>query len=363
MTTVTQRGKGERLLLIAASVVVVVAGLRAAAPIAVPFVVAAFLAVLSLPLLTFLQRHHVPSLIAVLVTVVADLALVAAIGVIVSGSVQGFMEVLPTYLEAIYNWMTSTVSRIEGSGVDVKQLVALERLTPSSIMDFASRTVSSAARVLSSVVLVFLTVIFILSEALGFRHKVASAFGVDNEALGHYVRVGGEIQRFLAIKTLVSLATGLAAGVLVAVLGIDFPALWGLLAFLLNYIPNLGSIIAAIPPIILAALQHGPATLIGVAAGYLAINIVIGSLVEPHLMGRKLGLSPLVVFGSLVFWGWLWGPVGMLLSVPLTMVVKIFFLNTEDLRWVAVLLASDPDIQPVDGAAPPDTSAGAAEPE
>ena len=89
-------------------------------------------------------------------------------------------------------------------------------------------------------------------------------------------------------------------------------------------------------------------------AGYLAINIVIGNLVEPHLMGRKLGLSPLVVFGSLVFWGWLWGPVGMLLSVPLTMVVKIFFLNTEDLRWMAVLLASDPEIQPVEETAPAD---------
>ncbi len=345
MKIVSQRGRGERLLLIAASVVVVVAGLKAAASIAVPFVVAVFLAVLSLPLLSALQRHRVPSLIAVFVTVVADLALIAVIGVVVSGSIQGFMEVLPNYLESIYNWMTATVSRIEGSGVDVKQMVALEKLTPSSIMDVASRTVSSAARVLSSVVLVFLTVIFILSEALGFRRKVASAFGIDNEALGHYVRVGGEIQRFLAIKTLVSLATGISAGVLVAVLGIDFPALWGLLAFLLNYIPNLGSIIAAVPPIILAALQRGPATLIAVAAGYLAINIVIGNIIEPNLMGRKLGLSPLVVFTSLVFWGWLWGPVGMLLSVPLTMVVKIFFLNTEDLRWVAVLLASDPEVQ------------------
>ena len=124
------------------------------------------------------------------------------------------------------------------------------------------------------------------------------------------------------------------------VIGVDYPVLWGLLAFLLNYIPTLGSIIAAIPPVLLAMVQFGWTWALVVAMVYLAINICIGSLLEPRLMGRRMGLSTLVVFLSMVFWGWVWGPIGMILSVPLTMLLKILLMHSDDLRWVGVLLGS-----------------------
>ncbi len=137
---------------------------------------------------------------------------------------------------------------------------------------------------------------------------------------------------------MVSVATGLLIGVWVGVLGVDFAIFWGLVAFVLNFIQNLGSVIAAVPTTLLAMVQIGVGRGLLVALGYLVVNMVIGNFIEPHLMGRRVGLSTLVVVLSLVFWGWVWGPIGMLLSVPLTMVLKILLENTEEFRWVAVLL-------------------------
>jgi predicted PurR-regulated permease PerM len=147
-----------------------------------------------------------------------------------------------------------------------------------------------------------------------------------------------ELRRYLAVKTWISMLTGAALGLWVAAIGLDFAVFWGLVAFLLNYIPNLGSIIAAIPPTLLALVQLGPGPAVLVVLGYLVVNMALGNIVEPMVMGRRLGLSTLVVFLSLVFWGWLFGPVGMFLSVPLTMAVKITLESSREFRWVAILL-------------------------
>jgi AI-2 transport protein TqsA len=142
---------------------------------------------------------------------------------------------------------------------------------------------------------------------------------------------------------LMSLTTGLLIGVLAWFAGLDFPILLGLIGFVLNYIPTVGSIVAAIPALLLSLVQFGSlGNFILVMVGYGAINTVFGNILEPNLMGRRLGLSTLVVILSLLFWAWLWGPVGALLAVPLTMVVKIMLENTEDLRWVAILLDKSP---------------------
>ena len=151
------------------------------------------------------------------------------------------------------------------------------------------------------------------------------------------------VKNYLAIKTLVSLGTGLIIGLWLYFLGVDHFLLWAVLAFLFNYIPNIGSIIAAVPAVLLAFVQLGPATAGFTALGFVVSNMVMGNVIEPRYMGRGLGLSTLVVFLSLIFWGWLLGTVGMLLSVPLTMIVKIALESSPDTRWVALLLASDTD--------------------
>ena len=166
------------------------------------------------------------------------------------------------------------------------------------------------------------------------------AFG-SVEAERRFGKIITEMRRYLVIKTLISLITGTFITLWLWILGVDFALLWGFCAFVLNYIPNLGSIIAAVPTTLLAVLQLGFGYALLVALGYLVVNVALGNFVEPLWMGRRLGLSALVVLLSLVFWGWVWGPVGMLLSVPLTMVVKIMLENSEDLKWVAVLLGDD----------------------
>jgi predicted PurR-regulated permease PerM len=149
------------------------------------------------------------------------------------------------------------------------------------------------------------------------------------------------MKRYMVIKTLISLATGILIALWLHILGVDYPILWGFLAFLLNYIPNIGSLIAAIPAVILALIQLGPGSSIMVIVGYTAVNFIVGNIIEPRLMGRKLGLSTLVVFLSLIFWGALLGLVGAILSIPLTMTLKFAFESGESTKWIAVLLGSE----------------------
>ena len=157
------------------------------------------------------------------------------------------------------------------------------------------------------------------------------------------------MRRYLAIKSLMSLGTGAAVWLWLTILGVDYPVLWGLLAFLLNYVPNIGSIIAAVPAVLLALVQLGPAEAAWAAAGYLAVNVLFGNVLEPRFMGRGVGLSALVVFLSLVFWGWVLGPVGMFLSVPLTITAKIALAASDETRWAAVLLGTGGEAAASDG--------------
>jgi predicted PurR-regulated permease PerM len=218
-------------------------------------------------------------------------------------------------------------------------------------LDVVTGTLRGVAAVFSNLFLMMLTIVFILMEATGFRDKLHLAFGGTGGAERFDV-IRTQVQRYLGIKTLISLTTGGIVAAAMAIIGVDFPLLWGLVAFLLNYVPSLGSVIAAIPPILLAVVQLGIGHAIAVAAVFVAVNVALGNFVEPYFMGRRLGLSTLVVFLSLIFWGWVWGPLGMILSVPLTMIARIMFENTEDLRWIAVLLGENPAVKPIERPVP-----------
>lgn len=337
---------GARVLLVIACLVVVIAGLQAASQLILPFLVAAFLAILSLPLLSLLQRLRLPNFLAVFLTLAAVVLVLVGIGFLVGGSVQGFTDAAPRYRARLQDLSNSIVAWLQTRGVDAQEMIDFQQLDPGVVVDFIGGTLRAIAAVLSNTVLVLLTMVFILAEAAGFPAKFRAALGHAGD-LGHPSRFGkikAEVQRYLAIKTLISLTTGTLVTIFLTFVGVDFPVLWGLLAFLLNYIPNLGSILAAIPPVLLAILQPGLGLTwaLVIAAGYATVNVTLGNLLEPQLMGRRLGLSPLIVFLSLVFWGWVWGPVGMLLSVPLTMIVKIMLENTDDFRWLAIMLDAKP---------------------
>jgi len=334
--------RGARFLILAASIVVIVAGLKAAAQLILPFLVSVFLAIISTPLVAWLKHHKLPTWLAVTVTMIVDLAVIATLGLVVGRSVNEFTAAAPRYQERVQGLVTSILAALDARGIDTSQWRPLEAINPGAVFDMVGSTLSAVAAVLSNTFVVLLLLIFMLLEVTAFPAKLTAAFGGATDNAERFTAVTRQIQRYLGIKTLVSLATGLAAGVWVAALGLGVPLLWGLMAFIFNFVPNIGSIVAAVPPIVLALMQFGVWRAVAVAAGYAVINLVLANFVEPYLMGRRLGLSTLVVVLSLVFWGWVWGPVGMILSVPLTMVMKIALENTPDLRWIAVMLDASP---------------------
>jgi predicted PurR-regulated permease PerM len=335
-------GAGSRLLLMLAALVVVVAGLKAAESVIVPVLFAAFMAIISAPLLFWLQRKRVPSGLAVTLVVVGVVGAMALIGTLLGTSVTDFTNAIPTYRGRLSEILKSAVAWAAQYNVQLEASELLGYVDPGQAMGWISSALASVAALLSNALFVVLTMVFILLEAAALPRKLRVAMDDPEADLGKFSKIATEINSYLVIKTLVSLGTGLAAGLSVWAIGVDFPFLWGLVAFLLNFIPNIGSIIAAAPPILLALVQYGGGRALAVTVAYTIINLVMGNVIEPHFMGRRLGLSSLVVFLSLVVWGWVWGPIGMLLSVPLTMIVKILLENSDEFRGIAVLLGPDP---------------------
>ncbi len=188
--------------------------------------------------------------------------------------------------------------------------------------------------------LIYLTTVFILLETSILPGKIRNAMEKNTEAFDNLASIAGDVKKYLALKTAISLVTGILVAVWLMFLGVKYAILWGLIAFLLNFVPSIGSIVAAVPPCALALVQLGVFPAVLVIVGYLVVNITIGNIIEPRVMGQRMGLSTLVVFLSLVFWGWVLGPMGMLLSVPLTMTVKIVLQSHPDTRRLAILLGS-----------------------
>lgn len=330
--------RGVRALVIAASLVVVVAGLRAAAAIFIPLLLAFFLAMVSFPLLFWLLRKRVPRVLAVSLTVAAVVGVLTVIGFLISASVAGVTRAAPRYQARFQQLFEPLTQRLESSGLEVSDWINTELLDLGRMIDVVRNTFVGVATAATLGLLVLLFITFILLEAVGFKEKLVRALGQDNTVLARFAKVNREVQNYLVIKTGVSVATGVAVGLLVWLFGLDFPLFWGFIAFVFNFVPNIGSVLAGVPAFLLALVQLGPPRALGIALGYVVINVALGNLAEPNLLGRRLRLSPLAVLLSLVFWGWVWGPVGMLLAVPLTMVIKIMLENTEGLRWLAALL-------------------------
>jgi AI-2 transport protein TqsA len=334
---------GANALLVAACLVIVVAGLKLSAGLVLPFLIALFVAAISLPLLNTMQNRGVPTWLAVLVTIIADLVALGGMVALIGGSVADFTAQVPRYQAALRLSVIELLNWVRSRGVPVSNEVITDMLDAGRVLTVVTGTLRGVAAVLSNSLLVVLAVVFILAEAACFPAKLEVAFGAARSN-ARFAKMRNEVQRYLGLKTLVSLTTGSLVAAAMAIIVVDFPLVWGLLAFLLNYIPALGSILAAIPPVLLAIVQPelGLGSVLAVAIVFLSINITLGNFLEPWIMGRGLGMSPLVVFLSLIFWGWVWGPVGMIVSVPLTMIIKIMLENSEDLRWIAVLLGPSP---------------------
>jgi len=329
-----------------AAVIVVIYGMQLAKVLLVPFLIAAFLALITVRPMLWLQQRRVPSFLAALIIVSSMMFLLAIVGAILGSSIGDFTAALPGYQERLDVIKDGVIDfAIRHFNFDKSMENVGDMIDPGWAMGLVASILNSLKDVLTNAFLIIFTMIFMLLEVSSVGTKVEAAFGRSAESMQGPRVFLQNLGRYLGIKTIVSTATGTCAGVLTWSLGLDFPLLWAMLAFLLNYVPTIGSIIAAVPAILLALVQLGPGAAGATAMGFAAINVVFGNVIEPRLMGYGVGISPLVVFVGLVFWGWVFGPVGMLLSVPLTMTLKLGLESDARTRWVAILIGSERDAQ------------------
>ena len=324
-----------------AFLIIILAGVKIATPIIVPFLLSLFLVIITKPFYDALHAKGMPSWLVFTIILGVIFLFNFLLILIIGSSVSSFSNNMDFYNQKLqlYGDRISEFANKMGLKNDesLKNL-----LNPEKIMGFVSSTLSSFSDILSNIIFILLTVIFIFIETKILPGKV-KAIARNKQNIHYFNVINHQINRYMMIHTYVSLGTGIIIGGLLAAIRLDFAVLWGLIAFLLNYIPNIGSLIAAIPAIILALIQFGVGGALGVTAIFLGINFLIGNYIEPKLLGRGLGLSVLVVFLSLVFWGWLLGPVGMFLSIPITLVFKIILGINPDTRWIAVLLGDGND--------------------
>jgi len=329
---------GGGLLISLAAFVIVVTGMKLAAPLLVPFLLAVFISILVAGPFHWLQCKGLPATVALLVVLAVLIIAMLLIGSLIGSSVQEFRAAFPTYEAGLREMVDGIVSWLDSKGIHTSSNLLSSYADPGKAMKMAANVLGSMGNMLTNSFMILVTVVFILLEAASFPVKWRVARGNAEESLASFTATTRTINQYMGIKLLTSLGTAVAAFVLLSLVGVDYPVLWAVLAFLLNFIPNIGSIIAAAPAVLLALVQLGFTSALMVAGGYLLINVVIGTFLEPRYMGAGLGLSTLVVFLSLVFWGWVLGPVGMLLSVPLTIAVKIALEARPDTRWMAIML-------------------------
>ncbi len=324
-----------------AAFVVVVAGMKVAAPLVVPFLLAVFLAIICAPPLFWMQNRGVPQVVAMFLMVMVIFGIWGSLVTLIGSSMTDFSKNVPLYQERLLERTAGLWRWLTAQGVTLDRTILTDTFNPGKLLKMAANTLNGLGGMLTNTFVIFLTFFFILSEAAGFPCKMRAIQGQDSSALVKYGEIATGVNRYLGIKTLTSLLTGVIIGFGLSMQGLDYAIMWGVVAFLLNFIPNIGSIIAAIPALLLALVQLGGGAALITGGLYFVVNLVIGSIVEPRVMGKGVGLSVLVVFLSLAFWGWVLGPVGMLLSVPLTMAVRIALGGSENTRWLAILLSSN----------------------
>jgi AI-2 transport protein TqsA len=333
--------RGTSFLIVMASLVIIMWGINQAQSLLVLLLVALFLAVIGAPPVLWLKQKRIPSVLAVLVVLAGMIIILLLIGGLVGTSLASFSDSLPFYQRRIEEEVLALRTFLASKGITITDTALLGYINPGAVMSLTAGLVSGLGSTLSSIFLIMLTVTFILLEVSSFPVKLRAILDDPKADFSSFKKFIEDINRYMIIKTGVSVTTGILIGLWMSILGVDFPILWGFLAFVLNYVPSLGVIIAAFPAVLLTLLQFGVGHAALAGLGYIGVNFIIGTAIEPKLVGRGVGLSTLVVFLSLILWGNLLGLIGMVLCIPFTMTLKFILENNKDTRWIAVLLGPE----------------------
>ena len=330
---------GLKIVIMLGMLVIILTGIRFAADIIVPFILALFLAVVINPVVRLMMRCRVPRVLAISLLISAIVMLAVVLLASLGTSLNELARTLPQYRTSLSEPVQTVTPWLQRFGFTVSVVELNKYIDPNAVMTMVTSLLTQLSNAMSSIFLLLLTVVFMLLEVPQLPAKLQQLMSRPVEGMGAIQRAIDSVSHYLVLKTAISLVTGMVVWGMLVLLDVRFAFMWGLLAFALNYIPNIGSVVAAIAPILQVLVFGGLYDALVVLTGYLVINLVFGNILEPRIMGRGLGLSTLVVFLSLIFWGWLLGPVGMLLSVPLTIIVKIALEQSPGGRSIAVLLS------------------------
>jgi predicted PurR-regulated permease PerM len=327
-------------VLLIASSIIVIAGLMAAQTVVIPVILALFISIICTQPIIWLEKRKIPYGLAMLLVLLSVGLFLIVIGGIIGKSLSRFTKDGPKYEENLRQIVGSSIDNLNAVGANIDSQQLLDLIDPGKILSFTAGAVGEIGSIMSDSFLIMLITIFMLLEVKTFFYKTELIEKIHGNSLKYLNKIGASIRHYLSIKTVVSILTGIFIWLWLLIIGVDYAILWGVIAFLLNYIPSIGSIIAAVPTVLLALIQLGIGGMIWTGVGYLVVNVVMGNIIEPKVMGKGLGLSTLVVFLSLIIWGFILGAVGMFLSIPLTITIKIMLEQNERTQWMAVLLGT-----------------------
>jgi predicted PurR-regulated permease PerM len=328
-----------------AAFVIIVAGIMFAASFVTSLLMALFISIiLSQPIL-LLQKKKVPQGLAISIVFILVTGIFLGFGEIIANSFSSFSENEAQYEKNLSEMGSSTLLFLEDKGIHISTEKITGLYEPSRIMSFTAGFLGQLGGFMGNSLTIFFLALFLLLELDTVPVKIKAIIHGNIESLAYFDVIGDSIRHYLSIKTATSLLTGLLVWIGLAIIGLDYAIIWALIAFLLNYIPNIGSIIAAVPAIAFALVQLGFSGVIWTAIIFVVVNMIVGNAVEPKMMGKGLGLSTFVVFLSLLFWGFILGTVGMFLSVPLTMAIKIMLEQNPKTKWIAIVLGTEKEAQ------------------
>jgi predicted PurR-regulated permease PerM len=321
----------------------VAAAFKLAQTVVIPLMIAWLLSYICGPVVTFLVHKKVPLGLAVLAVLVLVLFVCYMGGVFLSGRVRAVLAESPKYIEQLNMIYQDTVARLDVPENFMADINWSQQLGPK----IASMSVSVAGfmgNFLGKLTLVLIFLVFMLLGKPYFSYKMAAAFPADRASKFTDITtsISKQIGQYLVVKVAISGTTGVLVWVILSLLKVEFALTWGALAFFLNFIPSIGSILASIPPILLAVVQYYPSvwTPVLTAVALLLIQMAMGNVIEPKIMGESLNLSPVVILLALVFFGWMWGIIGALLSVPIAATIKIVCENIDALKPISILMGS-----------------------
>jgi predicted PurR-regulated permease PerM len=321
-----------------ASMSIILMAMKFSADILVPLLIASAIAILLAPLIKYLETKYIPKIISLVFVTVLVLIPVMALGGFIGEEVEDFIKNYATMEKEFDAWLNKTSHMISQIGISVTSEDLRATLNKSNFGELIQGLATQTKNQFSNIFWIFFLVAFILMDSRYLYNKLLKILKDREGRIEEGMEIIEKIKTYFLIKVKTSLITALWILIVLWFYDMRYAFLWATLVFFLNFIPVVGSIFAAIPAVVVALIDHSMMTAIWIAMWYMIVNTVIGNILEPRIMGRGLGLSALTIFISMIFWGWMFGPAGMILSVPLTMGVQFLFDQYDETKWLAFML-------------------------